>query len=61
MPLLPPERQRGSTRLVSAVPTGLRIDFGFANPTLKRGANNLCACGAGYRLLPAWSGKTQVL
>ena len=30
------------------VPTGLRI-FRFANPTLKRGANNRCAYGADFR------------
>jgi hypothetical protein len=27
--------------------------IGFANPTLKRGANNHCAYGAGNGLLPA--------
>jgi len=32
---------------VSAVPTGLRINFGFAYPALKRGAHNHCAAGAG--------------
>jgi hypothetical protein len=30
-----------------AVPPGLRVNVGFANPTLKRGANNHCAFGAG--------------
>jgi hypothetical protein len=28
--------------------------IGLANPTLKRGANNHCAYGAGDGLLPAW-------
>ncbi len=31
---------------MSTVPTGLRMNSGFANPTLKRGANNHCAYGA---------------
>ena len=29
------------------VPTGLRLNFGGVHPTLKRGANNHCAYGAG--------------
>jgi hypothetical protein len=37
------------TRGMSAVPTGLRGIAGFAYPTLKRGANNHCAYGAGRR------------
>ena len=40
---------------MSAVPTGLGMNSGFANPTLKRGANNRCAYGAGNGPLPAWS------
>ena len=32
---------------MSAVPTGLRMNYCFANPTLKRGANNHRAYGAG--------------
>jgi hypothetical protein len=37
----------GLARSTSSVPTGLRINFGFAYPTLKRGANQHCASGAG--------------
>src|ERR1700722_13280113 len=37
-----------------AVPTGLRINFGFRLPTLKRGANDLCAHGARGWTLLAW-------
>ena len=39
---------------MSAVPTGLRVNCCFANPTLKRGAKHHCAYGAGDGLLPAW-------
>jgi hypothetical protein len=35
---------------MSAVPTGLWMKYCFANPTLKRGANNHCAYGAGDAL-----------
>jgi hypothetical protein len=37
---------------MGTVPTGLRMNFCFANPTLKRGANERCAYGAvgGYLL-----------
>jgi hypothetical protein len=31
---------------MSAVPTGLRMNYWFHQPTLKRGANNHCAYGA---------------
>ncbi len=37
----------GKIRRVSAIPTGLRSKFMPAFPTLKRGANNHCAYGAG--------------
>ncbi len=33
--------------------------IGFANPTLKRGANNHCAYGAGDGLLPAGIASAQ--
>ncbi len=33
---------------MGAIPTGLREIVGFANPALKRWANNRCAYGAGY-------------
>jgi hypothetical protein len=33
--------------------------IGIANPTLKRGANNHCAYGAGDGPLPAWSASTK--
>ena len=32
---------------MSAVPTGLGVKCWLRQPTLKRGANNHCACGAG--------------
>jgi hypothetical protein len=41
---------------VSAVLTGLRIRLVSANPTLKRGANNHCAYGAGEVWLPNMEG-----
>jgi hypothetical protein len=45
---------------MTAVPPGLRSAFvETAFPTLKRGANEPCAYGAGNELLPAWSASTQ--
>jgi hypothetical protein len=32
---------------MSAVPSGLRLNIGDTHPALKRGANKLCAYGAG--------------
>ena len=37
----------GPGRAMCAVPTGLRTLYGCAFPTLKRGANEQCAYGAG--------------
>ena len=46
----------GASVEVSAVLTGLRIRLVSANPTLKRGANNHCAYGAGEVWLPNMEG-----
>jgi hypothetical protein len=45
-------------RLESAVPPGLRPDMEAAHPTLKRGANNHCAYGAGLWVL--WESSYSV-
>jgi len=39
------DREVGAT--VCTVPTGLRLNGGSTHPALKRGANKLCAYGAG--------------
>ena len=41
---------------MSAVLTGLRVRLVSATPTLKRGANNHCAYGAGEVWLPNMEG-----
>jgi hypothetical protein len=44
---------------MNAVPTGLWRNGWFLQTTLKRGANNHCACGACDGLLPAWNASKQ--
>jgi hypothetical protein len=51
----------GGARSGNAVPTGLCVNCWFRppHPTLKRGANNHCAYGAGDEQLPGLSGSIQ--
>jgi hypothetical protein len=44
---------------MSALPTGLRTNCWFSEPTLKRGANYHSAYGAGDRLMPICRAFTQ--
>ena len=58
-PFFSQNRQEGTEH--GAVPTGLRMNCWFRqpHPTLKRGANNHCAYGAGDGLRPALSASLR--